>query len=133
MRIKNNRQINKSEVSHAILSDGTKITPSTNVSLASILGEKRNVPGRKYSGTTALLTYKDCEYLYLTNGYLANAIDTEAAAIVRNGIEIVPTKTSDKKQLDLILQHNDIELLVHEIARNVDIYGVQFVELYDDP
>lgn len=119
-----------------IFSDGSKPTTSVDLSLANALtqlGERYNVPGRKYSGTQRLMNYKDAEYLYLTNAYIARGVDAEAAAIVRNGIELVATKSVDKRQLDLILQHNDIEILINEIARNVAIYGVQFIELYDDP
>lgn len=95
-------------------------------------GNKKEVPGRQYTGAVSFLNYTNAEYLYLTNGYIARGIETESAAIMRNGIEIIPSNKADQKSLDEILQNNDLDLLVNEIARNIAIYGVQFVEIYDD-
>jgi hypothetical protein len=97
------------------------------------MGKRKDTPGRIYEGKTQFVDYEQAEYLYLSNGYIARGVDTEASAIIRNGIQIVPTNKADQNALDKILEVNDIELLIYNIARNVCLYGKQWVEKYDDP
>jgi hypothetical protein len=96
-------------------------------------GKRKETPGRIYDGFTQFIDYEQAEYLYLSNGFVARGVDTEAAAIIRNGIQIVPDNKADQKELDKILQENDIEKLVFDIARNISLYGRQWLEIYDDP
>lgn len=110
----------------------SKRTELTSLSSIAVTGNKKEVPGRKYSGVADILAIDTAEYLYLTNSYITRGTNTNAAAVMRNGLELVPLNVSDQKALDLILQYNDIDLLVYDIAKNCELYGVQFVELYQD-
>jgi hypothetical protein len=105
----------------------------TSLSSVPMNGKKKDVPGRKYSGTAEILAYDTAEYLYLTNSYISRGVNTNAAACMRNGSELIPINNADQKALDLISQFNDIDLLVYEIAKNCELYGKQFVESYNDP
>jgi hypothetical protein len=98
-----------------------------------ISGSRKGKPGRQYSGTASLIDIDTAEFYYLTNAYVARGVDTEAAAIIRNGISIKSDNASDQKIIELITQVNDFVQIINTICRNVLLYGVQFVELYDDP
>jgi hypothetical protein len=126
-RIKTKKYTNK--VSNLIRSSGPEIVALGSKTLT---GKKKELPGRKYSGSVDILVTDDAEYLYLTNSYIARGVNTNASAVMRNGLEIIP-QPGDQKQLDLILEANDIDLLVYDIAKNCELYGVQFIEIFIDP
>jgi len=85
------------------------------------------------NSNTTLISAIDAEYLYLTKGNIARGVDTEAGAIIRNGVEIIASNPTDQKRLDNILQKNDFDIFIEDVARYTSLYGTQFVEVHDSP
>ena len=104
--------------------------PKPNLKLASTKATKKTIPGRKYSGTAEFISKDNAEYLYLTNSYIARGVDSEAEAIVRNGYSIIPNKASDQKVIDEIIKANNLDILITDIDRFINLYGQPMMERY---
>jgi len=97
----------------------------------SIPKKNKGSSGATFTKSVSLLKPETLEYLYFTNGYIFRGTEQTAAAIVRNGYEIIASNATDQKICDEFVKRNRLDSRLLNVCRNTALFGNSYWELYD--